>query len=107
MLDDKLIEKKRYDKRAINLLEQNVLEFSKYGSNSIPLVLRSPYIFYEEKIKELMNPSFKILEVGEGTGLHTYSLIKTGAHVTATDISHNSLKVLEQNLSKVNGGGGL
>lgn len=107
MLDDKLIEKKRYNKRALNLLKQNELGLSKYGSNSIPLVLRSPYIFYEDKIKELIRPSYKILEIGSGTGLHTYNLIKTGADVTATDISPNALKVLEKQLSIINRAGRL
>ena len=101
-INDKLMEKNRYDSRALAILKKKELESSKFGSASIPLVLRSPYLFYEEKIKELLNPSCKVLEIGSGTGLHTYSLIKTGAHVTATDISPNSLKVLEKNLIKKN-----
>ena len=101
-INDKLMEKNRYDSRALAILKKKELESSKLGSASIPLVLRSPYLFYEEKIKELLNPSCKVLEIGSGIGLHTYSLIKTGAHVTATDISPNSLKVLEKNLIKKN-----
>jgi ubiquinone/menaquinone biosynthesis C-methylase UbiE len=38
-----------------------------------------------------------------GTGLHTWALVKTGAHVIATDISPNSLKLLEQRI--INAGG--
>ena len=105
MLDDKLGEKNRYDERALNLLKQNGLAFSKYGSTLIPLVLRSPYLFYEKKINEIIHPKMKVLEIGSGTGLHTYSLIKTGAIVTATDISQNSLHVLKTNLSNDEGGG--
>jgi ubiquinone/menaquinone biosynthesis C-methylase UbiE len=57
-------------------------------------------LYYEKTIKDLIHQDNKILEIGAGTGLHTYSLIKTGAHVTATDISTNSLKVLENYLFK-------
>ncbi len=98
---DKLIEKERYDKKALDLIKQDQLEPNEHGSNSIPFALRSPYLFYEKKIREFIRPSYKVLEVGSGTGLHTYNLIKTGADVTATDTSSNSLKVLEKNLSKV------
>jgi len=78
----------------------------KFGSSSVPIFLRAPYLFYEEKIKELIQPTFNVLEIGSGTGLHTDSLIKTGAYVTATDISQNSLHVLEHNLSKSKKSGG-
>ncbi|MBC8489114.1 MAG: class I SAM-dependent methyltransferase [Bacteroidetes bacterium] len=105
--EDKIIEKERFDTRAIYLLENDKFNIQSYGSLAMPLPLRSPYLYYEQKIKELIKPEYKVLEIGSGTGLHTYSLIKTGAIVTATDISSNSLKVLEKNLSKVEGGGRL
>jgi 2-polyprenyl-3-methyl-5-hydroxy-6-metoxy-1,4-benzoquinol methylase len=104
MIDGKLIEKKRYDKRALDLLKQGPLGPSKHGSNSIPFALRSPYIYYEKKIKELIKPQMKVLEIGSGMGLHTYSLIKTGANITATDISPNALQVLENKFKDVGGG---
>ena len=107
MIDGKLIEEKRYDKRALDLLKQDPVVPSKHGSNSIPFALRSPYIYYEKKIRQLIRPCHKVLEIGSGTGLHTYSLLKTGAHITATDISSNALKVVEMNLQELRGGGEL
>jgi len=104
--NDKKIEKKRYDLRAKYLLNNiNINEISLFGSASVPIQLRTPYIFYEEKIKKLIQPTHKVLEIGAGTGLHTYSLIKTGAHITATDISKNSLRMLKKNLANVKKGG--
>jgi hypothetical protein len=50
MIDGKLIEKKRFDKRALDLLKQDTLGPSKHGSNSIPFALRSPYIYNENNI---------------------------------------------------------
>lgn len=105
MIQDKLIEKERYNHIAKIILEQNPTQFGKPGSYAIPLVFRSPYLFYEEKINELIKPDNNVLEIGSGGGLNTYSLIKTGANVTATDISRNSLDVLEYRLSTVEGGG--
>lgn len=106
MIQDKSIERERFDSRALSLLAKDSFDTLKFGSEAIPLPLRSPYLFYEEKIKELIKPDLNVLEIGSGTGFHTYSLIKTGANVCATDISPNALKVLEKNCSTVDGGGG-
>jgi len=94
ILKDKIIEEKRYDARARTILNDNQNINMSLGSNSISLPLRTPYLLYEEKIKEFINPNHKVLEIGAGTGIHTFSLLNTGAQVTATDISPNSLKVL-------------
>lgn len=106
MIQDKSIERERFDSRALSLLAKDSFDTQNFGSEAIPLPLRSPYLFYEEKIKELIKPDLNVLEIGSGTGLHTYSLIKTGANVCATDISPNALKVLEKNFLTVEGGRG-
>ena len=41
-----------------------------------------------------------MLELGAGSGLHTWALVQTGAVVTATDISPNALKLLKQRIVK-------
>ncbi len=102
---NKVIEMDRYDARARFHLDGNKTQPNAFGSKFIPTYLRSPYLFYEEKINELIKPNQKVLEIGSGMGLHTYSLIKTGAHVTATDISSSSLQVLKSKLQNVEGGG--
>jgi len=76
--------------------------FKVKGSQTIDLCLRTPYIFYEKIIKEIIKPRHKVLELGSGTGLHTYSLIMTGAEIIATDISKDYLKILKENASKIN-----
>ena len=100
MIEDKMLEKERFDARALSIIENDILVSPELGSAQVPLVFRAPYKFYEEKIKELIHPSYNVLEIGSGTGLHTFSLIKTGAQVTATDITSNPLKVLEKNYLK-------
>ena len=93
MSNDKIIEKERYDSRAKLFIKQ--FRDYKFGSLSVPITLRSPYLLYEKKIKELVKSEFKVLEIGSGTGTHTLSLINTGANITATDISLESLKLLK------------
>ncbi|MDC0276877.1 class I SAM-dependent methyltransferase [bacterium] len=101
MSNDKLIEKNRYDDRAIDILKENTLPPNIFGSSAIPLIYRTPYLYYEKLIRTLIKPNCKVLEIGAGTGLHTKSLLKTGAHVTATDISPNALNVLEMRYANI------
>jgi ubiquinone/menaquinone biosynthesis C-methylase UbiE len=69
----------------------------------MPQYLRTPYIFYEKCAKKLIGSQDQVLELGAGSGLHTWALVQTGAVVTATDISPNALKLLKQRI--VNAGG--
>lgn len=100
MDQDKLSELARYDTSAQFLLESSgvVSSDGEFGSDSMPHYLRSPYTYYQDLVAELIHPQDRVLEVGAGTGLHTCTLVKTGAYVTATDISPNSLKLLAQRI---------
>jgi len=94
---DKLIERQRYEARAHSQMAvvAMVVEVT-LGSQTMPSYLRTPYIFYEQKIAELIRPGHRVLELGAGTGLHTWALLQTGANITASDISPNSLSLLKQ-----------
>ena len=75
--------------------------FQNIGSEAVRLYLREPYLFYEKQIDDLINSHSNVLELGAGTGLHTYSLSLKAAKVTATDISQEYLDILLKNaLSK-------
>ncbi len=104
MKNDKQIECQRYNDRADVLLNKSIpIEIQNYyGSMKIPPVLRAPYIYYESAIKSLINAQQKILEIGSGTGLHTYALIQTGARIVASDISIHSLEILEKRIVGTN-----
>ena len=97
--EDKKVEHDRYDKSALSLIDKdlpvsNVL--------NIPPELRAPYCYFEEVIsKSNLDTESKILEIGAGTGALTPILLKTGASVTASDISKNSLRVLFLRLSSL------
>jgi ubiquinone/menaquinone biosynthesis C-methylase UbiE len=103
---DKLLELARYDARAQSLLfASGGGAAGEFGSSTMPEYLRSPYIFYEKCVSELIGSQDQVLELGAGSGLHTWALVQTGGRVTATDISPNSLKLLEQRI--VNAGAGV
>lgn len=96
MHGDKLRELQRYDTSAnANLSRYAVAEADKFGSDAIPYYLRTPYLFYENSVAKLIGFPDSVLELGAGTGSHTWSLVKTGALVTATDISPNALSLLK------------
>lgn len=93
---DKLIELDRYDSRAMSqLVRADAVAETLFGSQTMPSYLQTPYIYYEQRIAELIKPEHLVLELGAGTGLHTQVLLQTGAQVTASDISPNSLSVLK------------
>lgn len=92
--DDKSIERNRYDSRSkMALTEIDNLQFS-YGSESMAEFLKPPYLHYENIIKNKGRESVKILELGSGSGLHTKTLLETGAQVMATDIAPSALQLL-------------
>ena len=91
---DKTIERDRYDLRAINHIKSNSSDKQKTVLD-IPIILRQPYIIYEKYLKSILTKNLKVLEIGSGTGEHTYLLVKSGAEVIASDISPNSLKILK------------
>jgi ubiquinone/menaquinone biosynthesis C-methylase UbiE len=97
MENDKLIEKARYDARAQSQMAgvAMVVE-APLGSQTMPAYLRTPYLVYEQRIAESVQPIHRVLELGAGAGLHTRALLQTGAQVTASDISPNSLSLLKQ-----------
>tara|TARA_Y100000768_G_scaffold383984_1_gene367139 strand:- start:23388 stop:24140 length:753 start_codon:yes stop_codon:yes gene_type:complete len=97
-MNDKIIEKKRYEERFAKKLKEK--SRSLWGSNSKKPIYRSPYIFFEKKISQLINHNDKVLEIGAGDGLHTVSLLETGANVVASDISPSALKLIKKNIPK-------
>ena len=98
-MDDKSIERERYENRARLALDSEArLDQRKLGAAGISPALRAPYELYEQVILELVSSRHEVLELGAGSGFHTAALLRTGARVTATDISPSSLALLEKNL---------
>jgi ubiquinone/menaquinone biosynthesis C-methylase UbiE len=101
---DKLIERARYEARAESQMSQYALfEELPLGSQTMAAYLRTPYLYYESKLAELLRPGCRVLELGSGSGTHTRALLQTGAEVMASDISPTSLSLLRQRLSSTHG----
>lgn len=104
MDQDKLVELARYDDSAkVHLLVGEKATAHSFGSSTMYHYLRAPYILYERQVADLIKSQHRVLELGSGAGLHTWALVQTGAQVTATDISPNSLKLLEQRIKDAGG----
>ena len=102
---DKREELLRYDACAQSQLSSfgGASTEHKFGSSAMPHYLRTPYVFYEKCVSELISSKDQILELAAGSGLHTWTLVNTGAQVMATDISPNSLKLLTKNIMNAGG----
>jgi ubiquinone/menaquinone biosynthesis C-methylase UbiE len=93
--NDKYVEMHRYDLKA-RLLKKNHRKFNVLkGSKHIPLSLSSPYLYYESLLDHILRPNLKVLEIGSGTGTHTYFPLSKGSKVLASDISSESLNFLK------------
>lgn len=104
MDNDKQTEYRHYDARALAILaDENTAgeSSSHFGALAIPPILRASYLYYERCIRQYISKNHDVLELGSGTGLHTYVLVQTGARVVASDISIHSLSVLERRIKGV------
>lgn len=104
MKNDKETEILRYDARAQSLLLSGSSVFESepfFGSQASPPILRKPYLYYEQCIRQNIFNDHDVLELGSGTGLHTYALVQTGARVVASDISSHSLMLLNQSIKGI------
>ena len=103
MNNDKQTEYQRYAARAQALLAAGTSSgnTSVFGAMAIPPIFRAPYLYYEYCIRRFVFQNHDVLELGAGTGLHTYALAQTGARVVGSDISSHSLEVLSQRIGGV------
>lgn len=100
--NDKQTEHDRYDCRAKSLLKTEIKVNGTVpilGSLSVPPIYQAPYVYYEHCIRKYIKKNHDVLELGSGTGLHTYSLVLTGARIVASDISCHALEVLSMRLN--------
>lgn len=98
-MNDKKVERNRYDDRALKLLSKGSFD-KDTGSSSYSLPIRMPYLRYEEMHIKFIENNNNVLEIGAGTGMHTCSLLETGAFVMATDISPNSVQIIKKKYEK-------
>jgi SAM-dependent methyltransferase len=99
-VDDKAAELRRYEEAARLALESGEsMEPHELGASAVAPELRAPYVYYEQRIAELVSRDHDVLELGAGSGMHTAPLVRTGARVTTTDISPSALALLQRRMS--------
>jgi ubiquinone/menaquinone biosynthesis C-methylase UbiE len=92
-MNDKFIEIRRYNLRALQILNCKTISKKK-----IKDYINIPYQYYFSIIKKLKK--IKLLEICAGTGENTFRLIKMKFNVCATDISPKSVQVMRKIYSK-------
>lgn len=101
-LDDKAEELRRYEEGARQALASaGAMEPHELGASAVAPEFRAPYLFYEQRIQELVSPAHDVLELGAGSGMHTSALLRTGARVMASDISPSALALLRRRLARL------
>ena len=100
-MNDKLIEKKRYDNLANLLLQKKkkVVLNQNLDSSQYSNYLNIPTNYYFNLFKSLKKNS-KLLEIGAGTGTNTTKLLDMSFDICATDISPKSVEVMNKKFSK-------
>jgi hypothetical protein len=62
---DKLLERARYEARAQSqMIDNQPVAVIPLGSQTIPAYLRTPYIFFEQMVSELIQPNQRVLDLG-------------------------------------------
>ena len=94
-MNDKNIEKYRYDDRA-----KLILESENYALlTHLPAHMQPPLSSYKSLLAEIPSGS-KVLEIGAGMGENTEFLLELGLAVCATDISTKSVEILLNKFTK-------
>jgi ubiquinone/menaquinone biosynthesis C-methylase UbiE len=88
-MNDKDVEKYRYDGRAKKLLGLKNYEILRQDPRYL-----QPAVSSYRSLLEQISPGSKVLEIGAGMGEHTEMLLELGLVVCATDISTKSVEIL-------------
>ena len=103
MDSDKLTEYQRYNKFSQNKLS-SVSEdlLLTIGAENFKPYLQSPYIFYEEILKNHINSNTTVMDLCCGDGIHSINLGYLSNHVIATDIAENSIEIAKLRAKALN-----
>ena len=97
---DRFRERERYDKRAQAQLAQSTTLLGPHGAISQPLVIRRPYVVYEDFIRRSTQLGFRAIDLCCGTGLYSFIAASAGAAVTASDIAEHNLLLAQQRAAR-------
>jgi SAM-dependent methyltransferase len=94
VIDDKFIERARYDLCGEHRLMGDgrlPATLRTNGADAVEPVLRRPYLDYEAHLRNLSGPGKRVLDLGCGDGVHSVTAAFAGAEVWGLDISEQML----------------
>ena len=94
------VEQNRYDQQAKYFLENKNLLNADYGLKGIPEVYWDSFLEYYKQLKTIKQTD-RVLELGAGTGRHSFNIINSGCEYYGLDVSKNSLQVLKTKFPKI------
>jgi SAM-dependent methyltransferase len=98
---DSMIEKERYDQRALEDIQKQVTSGKREsGIDGLPLHHHRPFLEFYNLIESNIKESDVVLEIGAGDGRHTFEICKTGAKVYVNDISELQLCLAKERLGE-------
>jgi SAM-dependent methyltransferase len=89
----KLIERRRYDRKAQSDGHGSAepASVAPLGAASMALHLRAPYLEFEQQIRQAAPPGGVVLDVGAGTGVYSFVAAGEGRTLIGVDFSLSSL----------------
>ena len=94
-VSDKEVERQRFEQLAATALKTQEPQLC-LGSAGMPLVLRRPYLRFEELLGQAVSPGAEVLDICCGDGQFSFYPAQMGARVTGLDLSRNSLLLAEK-----------
>jgi SAM-dependent methyltransferase len=86
-----------YEHKALKYSKLPIEQLTKQtGTDGMSNLHIPPFEYFYEQIRILIHKNLSVLEIGAGMGRHSGVIIKTGAILTANDISTKSLEVLKK-----------
>lgn len=95
---DRAIERQRYNARAARQIAGPSL--GPDGAEGVSLVLRRPYLVFEDLVRRHARPGTAVLDVCCGDGIHSLTAARLDARVTAADLAENNLLVAQTRASR-------
>jgi len=96
-------DKQLYEHRALKYSKLPIEQLTeKTETNGLSNLHIPPFQYYYQQIETLIHKNSSVLEIGAGMGRHSGVILKTGALLTANDISSKSLEVFKKTYPNVN-----
>jgi ubiquinone/menaquinone biosynthesis C-methylase UbiE len=96
-------DKQLYEHKALKYSKLPIEQLTeKTETDGLSNLHKPPFEYFYQQIEALIHKNSSVLEIGAGMGRHSGVILKTGALLTANDISSKSLEVFKKTHPNVN-----